>query len=92
MKVVRDKSVWGTLSRVLGSPGGIDALEYISLTRLEAEELETEYGVVFNDGCTVMSTDSWGLDDLYVAVRIESQDKYSRARRKIVGDGRVQTR
>ena len=95
MKVVRFNGVWATLSRVLSSPAGRKSIDYISLTPLEREELTLSWGVQFTeyaDGRVTMDTAAWYEGGEDVVVRIEAQDKYSRARRKSKGDGRVQTR
>lgn len=97
MKVVRSKTVWGTLLRVLSSPGGRLSIDYISLTDLEVEELQHEYGVVFQwadpGSARVgnMHTESWDIEGT-VPVRVEAQDKHSRARRQIKGNGSERTR
>lgn len=96
MKVIRTKSVWSALLRVLSSPGGRSTIEYISLTQLEKDELQGEYGVAFSAHVDIsdagtMSLESWSRDGT-VAVRIEAQDKHSRARRVVEGVGNERTR
>ncbi len=95
MKVVRDNSVWASLLRVISSAAGRRTIEYISLTGLEFEELEEHYGVDFvgtRPGSRFdMRLESFDLEGS-IPVRIEEQDKVSRARRKVGGDGRINTR
>lgn len=97
MKVVRDKSVWSALSRVFSSVAGRATIDYISLTDLEVEELQHEYDVFFNwadPGSArtgLMHLESWDIDGA-IPVRVEAQDKHSRARRKVGGNGSERTR
>lgn len=96
MKVVRDPSVWGSLLRVLSSPGGRSTIQYISLTQLEKDELQGEYGVAFSahvdiSGAGAMCLETWEIEGT-VEVRIEAQDKHTRARKEIKGAGNERTR
>ncbi len=98
MKVVRNPSVWAALSRVFSSVAGRATIDYIELTPLEIEELEGEYDVCFRwaddtgrHRMGTMERTSWG-DYLSVRVREAPQDKHSRARRKVGGNGSERTR
>lgn len=94
MKVVRDKSVWAALLPILTSATGRMTIRHVSLTSLEVEELQEHFGVEFaleTNGLRDMSLSTWEIEGT-IPVRTEEQDKYSRARRVIKGDGRNNTR